>query len=177
MRQGEEMLWGYSRPTLMVRYADSSEPATTAARSISQTSTKHGISVDDSRLWPMQWCYDGQYGTAVQYVSGDPMAFGGGNQPASATVAFGAAADVTALAFTLRSDGQASTIDVSVNGSAFGPLAVTSSIPTTFFGATDNSGPITSITFTALNFGELDVINSYAVGSAVASTPPPRQAR
>jgi hypothetical protein len=104
-------------------------------------------------------------------LSVDPIAFGGGNQPASVTVTFGAAADVTALAFTLGPDSQASTIDVSVNGSAFGPLAVSSSISTTFFGATNNSGPITSITFTALNFGELDVINSYAVGSAVASAP------
>jgi hypothetical protein len=86
-------------------------------------------------------------------------------------VSFSAAADVTALAFTLGADSQASTIDVSVNGSAVGPLAVSSSIPTTFFGATDKSGPITSITFTALNFGEMDVINSYATGRAVASAP------
>lgn len=114
---------------------------------------------------------DGQYGAGVQYVSDDPIAFGGGNQPASVTVSFRAAADVTALAFTLGADSQASTIDVSVNGSAVGPVAVSSSIPTKFFGATDTSGPITSITFTALNFGEMDVINSYATGSAVASAP------
>jgi hypothetical protein len=115
---------------------------------------------------------DGQYGSGVQYVSDDPIAFGGGNQPASVTVSFSAAADVTALAFTLGADSQASTIDVSVNGSALGPVAVSSSIPTTFFGATDTSGPITSITFTALNFGEMDVINSYAAGSAVAAAAP-----
>jgi hypothetical protein len=114
---------------------------------------------------------DGQYGTGVQYVSDDPAAFGGGSQLASVTVSFSAAADVTALAFTLGADSAASTVDVSVNGSALGPLAVSPAFPTTFFGATDTSGPITSITFTSLNFGEMDVIGSYSTASAVTKAP------
>jgi hypothetical protein len=114
---------------------------------------------------------DGQYGGGVQYVSDDPIAFGGGNKPASVTVSFNASANVTALAFTLGADSQASNVDISVNGSALAPVAVSPAFPTAFFAATDTSGPITNITFTSLNFGEMDVINSYATARAVAAAP------
>jgi hypothetical protein len=114
---------------------------------------------------------DGQYGSGVQYVSDDPIAFGGGDQPASVTVSFNASANVTALAFTLGTDSQASNVDISVNGRALAPVAVSPAFPTAFFAATDISGPITNITFTASNFGEMDVINSYVTASAVTSAP------
>jgi hypothetical protein len=114
---------------------------------------------------------DGQYGSGVQYVSDDPIAFGGGDQPASVTAAFDASANVTALAFTLGADSQASNIDISVNGGALAPVSVSPAFPTAFFAATDTSGPITNITFTASSFGEMDVINSYATARAVTAAP------
>jgi hypothetical protein len=110
---------------------------------------------------------DNQYGVGVQYVSDDPIAFGGGYRPASVILSFDASANVTALAFTLGADSTASNINISVNGFALAPVAVSSAFPTAFFAATDTSGPITNITFTVPNVGEVDVINSYATASAV----------
>jgi hypothetical protein len=114
---------------------------------------------------------DGQYGSGVQYIADNPQAFGGGPQTPSVIATFGASADVTALAFTLGANSLASTIDISVNGSALAPVAVSAAFPTTFFAVTDTSGPITNITFSALNNIEMDVINSYASASAVAAAP------
>jgi hypothetical protein len=113
---------------------------------------------------------DGQYGKA-QYISDNPQAFGGGDRVPSVIATFGASADVTALAFTLGANSLASTIDISVNGSALAPVVVSAAFPTTFFAVTDTSGPITNITFSALNNIEMDVINSYATATAVKTAP------
>lgn len=117
---------------------------------------------------------DGAYGLGVQYFSDDPRALGLRNTDGSVTVAFSAVADITALAFDLGAALSSSGIDVSVNGSALAPLAVSSTLPTRFFGVTDAKGPITNITFTQTNssVGEMDLINSYATASARPTAAP-----
>jgi hypothetical protein len=117
---------------------------------------------------------DGAYGTGVQYFSDDPSAFGQHNVDGSVTVAFSAADDISALAFDLGAALVSSNIDISVNGSALAPLAVSSIFPTSFVGVTDTKGPITSITFTETNnkVGEMDVINGYEVASARPTAAP-----
>jgi hypothetical protein len=109
---------------------------------------------------------DGLYGADVQYFSDDPGQRG--PTTSAVTVSFNASADVTALAFTLGAAGQASNIDISVNGSAVAPLTVSPAFPTAFFAATDASGPITNIEFTESDVGETDVIGSYATARANA---------
>ena len=110
---------------------------------------------------------DGLYGNNVSYVSADPGAFLGG--PATVAISFGASSDVTALAFDLGSDRSNATIDVSVNGSSFAPVTVSSNSPTAFLGITDTKGPITSIVFTdPNNRGEMDVIGAYETGTVKA---------
>jgi hypothetical protein len=117
---------------------------------------------------------DGVYGLGVQYFSDDPRAFAQPNVDGSVTVAFSAADDISALAFDLGAALVSSDIDISVNGSALAPLAVSSIFPTGFVGVTDTKGPITSITFTETNskVGELDVINGYETASARPTAAP-----
>ncbi len=121
---------------------------------------------------------DGTYGSNVQYFAASPQANPTGDA-ATVNVAFSASSGVTALAFALGADDSSATIDVSVNGSALTPLAVSSAFPTAFLAVTD-TGPITSISFTSTNEyypnsqanpGEIDVIGSYATASAVATAP------
>jgi hypothetical protein len=117
---------------------------------------------------------DGAYGSGVEYFSDDPRAFGQPNVDGSVTVAFSAADDISALAFDLGAALVSSDIDISVNGSALAPLAVSSIFPTSFVGVTDTKGPITSITFTETNskVGEMDVVNGYEIGSARPTAAP-----
>jgi hypothetical protein len=117
---------------------------------------------------------DGAYGRGIQYFSDDPSAFGEHNVNGSVTVAFGASEDISALAFDLGAALESSDIDISVNGSALAPVAVSSTFPTSFLGVTDTKGPITSITFTETNskLGEMDVVNGYATASAQPTAAP-----
>jgi hypothetical protein len=117
---------------------------------------------------------DGAYGRGIQYFSDDPSAFGERNVDGSVTVAFGAGEDISALAFDLGAALESSDIDISVNGSALAPVAVSSTFPTSFLGVTDTKGPITSITFTETNskLGEMDVVNGYATASAQPTAAP-----
>lgn len=117
---------------------------------------------------------DGVYGSGIQYFSDDPNAFAQHNVDGSVTVAFGAADDISALAFDLGAGLASSDIDISVNGSSLAPLAVSSLFPTSFVGVTDTQGPITSITFTETNskVGEMDLINGYETASARPTAAP-----
>ena len=117
---------------------------------------------------------DGAYGRGIQYFSDDPDALGLRNTDGSVTVAFSAVDDITALAFDLGAALSSSDIDISVNGSALAPLAVSSTFPTSFLGVTDAKGPITKITFTETNskVGEMDLINGYATASAQPTAAP-----
>jgi hypothetical protein len=117
---------------------------------------------------------DGAYGLGIQYFSDDPRALGLRNTDGSVTVAFSAVDDITALAFDLGAALSSSGIDVSVNGSALAPLAVSSTFPTSFFGVTDAKGPITNVTFTETNssVGEMDLVNGYATASAKPTAVP-----
>jgi hypothetical protein len=117
---------------------------------------------------------DGTYGLGIQYFSDDPRAFGQRNVDGSVTVAFSAVEDISALAFDLGAGLESSGIDISVNGSALAPAAVSSTFPTSFFGVTDTAGPITSIKFTQTNsaVGEMDLINGYATASTQPTAAP-----
>lgn len=118
---------------------------------------------------------DGLYGTGIQYFSDDPRAMGQHDAIASVTVAFGAPADISALAFDLGAGDGPADIDISVNGSKLAPVVVSSLFPTMFFGVTDTKGPITSVTFSAVGSndpGEMDVINGYETAHARPTAAP-----
>jgi hypothetical protein len=117
----------------------------------------------DSVIWN-----DGSYGNAP-YYSASPDIFTNPN-PAIVTINFAASADITALAFDLGAFYRTTPIDISMNGSALAPLAVSSTFPTAFLGVTDSS-PITSISFEvplpSTNDAEMDVIGAYETAVAI----------
>jgi hypothetical protein len=112
---------------------------------------------------------DNAYGGSAQYFSDDPGARGG--DAAAVNVSFNASADVTALAFTIGTFYTGDSVSILVNGLSIAPVQLSSGAPASaFFGVTDTSGPITSITFSTPG-GEMDVIGSYSTASAVATAP------
>ncbi len=120
---------------------------------------------------------DGQFGNDVPYYAAScSFVLGCGSEPVTVLASFSAASDVTALAFSIGANGDSTPVDISVNGVSLAPITVpTAKGSTMFFGVTDKSGPITSVTFTenyplrGINYGEVDIVGSYE--TAVAITP------
>jgi hypothetical protein len=106
---------------------------------------------------------DNFYGSGVQYVSDDP---GGGVPGARVSVAFSSPADVTGLEFTLGSFFAASSVSISVNGTAIPSVTVSAGAPTTVFLGVTSGTPITNITFGSTS-GEMDLVGGYSTSTTV----------
>jgi hypothetical protein len=106
---------------------------------------------------------DNFYGSGIQYVSDDPDV---GPTNAGLSVTFSSSADVTGLEFALGSFFAASSVSISVNGTAIPSVTVSAAAPTTVFLGVTSGTPITNITFGSTS-GEMDLVGAYSTSTTV----------